>query len=90
MPKAELNKLSFDYVHEINLNDIERLWLVNLSVKKEQQDKFNEKFPNAKIIFNDPMGSTGSGWRTHERYYDMIDMFNKRNYIAESFTKYDK
>ena len=39
---------------------------------------------------NSGSGSTNSGWRTHDRYYAMINMFYKKNYISELFTKYDK
>ena len=46
------------------------------------------KYPDVKIVYTG-YGSTHSGWRTHPRYYAMIDMFNKRDYISELFTKYD-
>ena len=47
-----------------------------------------KKYPKVNVVTTG-YGSTESGWRTHPRYFAMIDMFNKRNYISELFSKYD-
>jgi len=66
---------------------LERLWLISDRIPESSYRKIKEVYPNVKLI-RTGNGSTGSGWRTHERYYAMIDMYYN-NYISESFTKYD-
>lgn len=67
---------------------LERLWINKTLVSYNDYLALKEKYPNATII-NTGSGSTNSGWRTHERYFAMIDMYYKKNYISELFTKYD-
>ena len=48
-----------------------------------------DTYPNAKIV-SQGRGSIDQGWRTHERYYAMMDMWlNHTDRIGEEFTKYD-
>ena len=69
------------------LPKLERLWVVGCGINNLKE--LNMIYPNATINNKSGFGSTGSGWRTHERYYSMIDMYHKRNYISYDFTKYD-
>ena len=84
--------LCFDKIDDItpllNLPKLERLWIVGCSVDN-QMALLKSTYPNAQIV-NYGYGSTDSGWRTHERYYAYMDMFKKKNYISDLFTKYDE
>lgn len=66
---------------------LERLWLVSNRIPEASYRKIKETYPNVELV-KVGSGSTGSGWRTHERYFAMIDMYHN-NYISESFTQYD-
>lgn len=67
---------------------LERLWIENSGGTAKYYPLLKSKYPNVRIVHTG-YGSTHSGWRTHPRYYAMIDMFYKRNYISDLFTKYD-
>lgn len=67
---------------------LERLCIQNSGGTSKYYNSIKNTYPNVKIVHTG-YGSTHSGWRTHPRYYAMIDMFNKRNYISELFTRYD-
>ena len=66
---------------------LERLWLISDRISADSYNAIRERYPNVKLVTTGN-GSTGSGWRTHERYFAMIDMF-RNNYISEVFTQYD-
>ena len=96
-PLAECKELvdlniSFNY-HFSDINGIlelpllERLWLVSDRIPAESYDLIRQTYPNVKLVTTGS-GSTESGWRTHERYFAMIDMYRK-NYIHETFLKFD-
>ena len=68
---------------------LERLCMQNSGGTSKYYSKIKAKYPKVTIVHTG-YGSTHSGWRTHPRYYEMIRMFNKRDYISELFTKYDK
>ena len=72
----------------LKFSKLERLWLVMTKVSNNNYKLLKETYPNSKIVKEGWGTSTGSGWRTHPRYYAMIDMFNK-NYISKEFSKYD-
>ena len=91
----ELVDVNFCYCRGISdfstLNDLpnlERIWLVATRVSNNEINDLNYYHPNAQIV-NTGSGSTNSGWRTHERYYEMIKMYHYPYYLSESFTKYD-
>ena len=67
---------------------LERLWIENSGGTAKYYPLLKSKYPKVRIVHTG-YGSTHSGWRTHPRYYAMIDMFHKRNYISDLFTKYD-
>ena len=67
---------------------LERLCMQNSGGTTKYYNSIRAKYPNVKIVYKG-YGSTHSGWRTHPRYFAMIDMFNKRNYMNELFSKYD-
>ena len=68
---------------------LERLWLISDKISADSYNLIKQTYPNVKLVTTGS-GSTNSGWRTHERYFAMIDMFKKRNYMSEVFSKYDK
>lgn len=66
---------------------LERLWLISDNISAESYKKIRERYPDVNMVTTGS-GSTNSGWRTHERYFAMIDMY-RNNYMSESFLKYD-
>ena len=64
------------------------MWIENSGGTAKYYPLLKSKYPKVRIVHTG-YGSTHSGWRTHPRYYAMIDMFHKRDYISELFTKYD-
>ncbi len=71
----------------LNLPKLERLWLISDRISGESYNLIRKTYPNVKLVTTG-IGSTNSGWRTHERYFAMIDMYRK-NYISDVFLKYD-
>ncbi|MBR1654500.1 MAG: leucine-rich repeat domain-containing protein [Clostridia bacterium] len=71
----------------LDLPLLERLWLISDNISAESYRIIREKYPNVQLVTTGT-GSTNSGWRTHERYYSMIDMY-RNNYISDEFLKYD-
>lgn len=76
------NRVS-DATYLYNLPNLERLWMEHTRIPYSEFQKLKEAYPNAKIVRNGE-GSIDQGWRTHERYYAMRDMF-KNNYVHELF-----
>ena len=72
----------------LDLPVLERLWMVSVAVSQEDTDLLRETYPNT-IISTWGDGSTDQGWRTHPRYYAMLNMYYKGDYISEEFSKYD-
>ncbi len=70
-----------------NLPKLERVWLVGTRVPDKIANDFTYRHKSIELVRHG-IGSTGNGWRTHERYDSMIDMFHKRNYISENFSKF--
>lgn len=88
---VDLN-ISFNYRFSningiLNLPKLERLWLISDNISSESYSLIRKTYPNV-VLVTTGNGSTNSGWRTHERYYAMIDMYRK-NYISDVFLKYD-
>ena len=71
----------------LDLPLLERLWLEHVSVSNADVQLLRETYPEARIV-NVGKGSIDQGWRGHERYWAMIDMYHN-DYISESFSKYD-
>lgn len=76
------NRVS-DATYLYNLPNLERLWMEHTRIPYSEFQKLKETYPNAKLV-RDGEGSIDQGWRTHERYYAMRDMF-KNNYVHELF-----
>ena len=97
-PLAQCRELvDLNISHNYSLSDItpildlpilERLWMVSVPVSQEDIERLRETYPDTEIS-TWGSGSTDQGWRTHDRYFAMIDMFYKRDYISEEFSKYD-
>ena len=93
---TQLVDLNISYNHNItditpllHLPKLERLWLESTAVPEESVQLLRAAYPNATII-NYGKGSIDQGWRTHERYTAMMDMWLNHPYsIGEEFTKYD-
>ncbi|MBR4910989.1 MAG: hypothetical protein IKZ47_06690 [Clostridia bacterium] len=71
---------------------LERVWFEHTPIPADQRAILREKHPDAKII-DQGTGSVDQGWRTHERYYEMIKMFlagDDCKELSESFSKYDR
>ena len=72
----------------LDLPILERLWLESVSVPQADVNLLRETYPDATIV-NKGSGSVDQGWRKHARYFAMIDMYHKKDYISEEFSKYD-
>lgn len=71
---------------------LERIWFEHTPISADQVNTLREKHPDATII-NQGTGSVDQGWRTHERYFAMLNMFlhgNTCTELSESFSKYDQ
>lgn len=76
------NRVS-DATYLYNLPNLERLWMEHTRIPYSDYQKLKETYPDAKIVRNGE-GSIDQGWRKHERYFAMRDMF-KNNYVHELF-----
>jgi len=72
-----------DATYLYDLPNLERLWMEHTNIPYSEFQKLKETYPDAKIVYSG-QGSIDQGWRTHERYYAMRDMF-KNNYVHELF-----
>ena len=71
----------------LDLPLLERFWLESTNVSEEDVKLLVETYPDAKIV-REGEGSVDQGWRTHHRYYAMMDMwFN--DYLSDYFSRYD-
>ncbi|MGN0375140.1 MAG: leucine-rich repeat domain-containing protein, partial [Butyrivibrio sp.] len=70
----------------LNFPKLERLYLEHTNLTEEDYALLKETYPDAYIVYYGE-GSVDQGWRTHERYYAMIDMF-RNNYVHDLF-KYE-
>ena len=88
---VDLN-ISYNPIRDVtalyDLPIIERLWMESTYVPPKQIQTLKESHPDAKVV-DVGSGSVDQGWRSHQRYFDMIDMYYSHNYVAESFSKYD-
>lgn len=67
---------------------LERLCVQNSGGTSRYLSSIFKTYPKVRIVYKG-YGSTHSGWRSHPRYFAMINMFHKRNYISKEFSKYD-
>ena len=79
----------WDVSNLLDLPLLERLWIEHTAISDKDIKLLRETYPNTKIIV-EGYGSVDQGWREHPRYFAMIDMFNKTDYISEEFSKYDR
>ena len=89
---VDLN-ISYSYrIHDIepimDLPLLERLWLEHTHITAEDVERLRKRYPNAEI-YNVGTGSIDNGWREHPRYFAMIDMFHKKDYVSDEFSRYD-
>lgn len=92
----ELVDLNISYNHSLsditpllNLPRLERLWLESCPVSAEDVQLLRDTYPYATIV-NIGQGSIDMGWRTHDRYFAMINMFLYDHYTVDpEFSKYD-
>ena len=79
----------WDISNLLDLPLLERLWIEHTSISDKDVLRLRETYPDTKIIV-EGYGSVDQGWREHPRYYAMIDMFKKTDYVSEEFSKYDR
>ena len=79
-------------IHDISglldLPMLERLWIEHTATSQADIQLLRDTYPNARVV-DQGYGSVDQGWRTHPRYYAMIDMYFDTTYISEEFSKYD-
>ncbi len=85
---VDLN-LCFDYILDVrpllHFPQLQRLWISDTyKLTPYQKQQLRDAYPDTEICFDCDRGSTGSGWRTHPRYFAMLTMF-RQNIIVESF-----
>lgn len=73
---------SFGEIEEVyQMPHLERLWITSSKhMTKEYVQSLVDGLPNVEIC-NDCQGSTGGGWREHDRYFIIYEMFNTYTYI---------
>ncbi len=81
------NKELSDISCLLDLPMIERFWMEHTALSAKDEAALHTAYPQAKVVTVGE-GSVDQGWRTHERYYAMRDMW-RNNYISESFSKFD-
>lgn len=74
-----------DVSYLLNLPKIERLYLEHTNLTEEDYKLLCDTYPEAKIVYYGE-GSVDQGWREHDRYFAMIDMFHN-NYVHELFSE---
>ncbi len=83
---VDLN-ISYNPVSDVwnlmKLPKIERLYIEHTNLTEEDYRLLQETYPQAQIVYYGE-GSVDQGWREHERYYAMMDMF-RNNYVNELF-----
>lgn len=72
-----------DATYLFRLPKLERLFLEHTRIPYSEFERLQETYPNAQLEFYGE-GSIDHGWREHERYYAMRDMF-KNNYVHPLF-----
>ncbi len=92
---TELVDLNISYNHGLSdikpilkLPMLERLWLEHCAVSAEDCELLRATYPNATVV-TEGKGSVDQGWRGHERYYAMYNMFLYDRYaLPVEFSKY--
>ena len=72
-----------DATYLFELPKLERLFLEHTKIPYSEFERLKETYPNAQLEYYGE-GSIDHGWRKHERYYAMRDMF-KNNYVHPLF-----
>lgn len=72
-----------DATYLFELPKLERLFLEHTRIPYSEFERLQETYPDAQIEYYGE-GSIDHGWREHERYYAMRDMF-KNNYVHPLF-----
>ncbi len=72
-----------DVTYLLNLPRIERLWCEHTNLTEEDYELLKRTYPDAQIVYYGE-GSVDQGWRTHDRYFAMIDMYHN-NYVHDLF-----
>lgn len=72
-----------DATYLFELPKLERLFLEHTKIPYSEFERLKETYPNAQLEYYGE-GSIDHGWRKHERYYAMRDMF-KKNYVHPLF-----
>lgn len=70
-----------DVSHLLNFTKLERLYIEHTSLTEQDYELLKETYPDAYIVYYGE-GSVDQGWREHERYFAMIDMFHN-NYVND-------
>lgn len=72
-----------DVSHLLNFTKLERLYIEHTGLTEQDYQLLKETYPDAYIVYYGE-GSVDQGWREHERYFAMIDMFHN-NYVHDLF-----
>ena len=72
----------------LDFPQLERLWIEHTAVSDADIQLLRSTYPDARVV-NIGYGSVDQGWRSHDRYFAMIDMYFDTTYISEEFSKYD-
>lgn len=72
-----------DVTYLLNLPKLERLYVEHTGLTVEDYELLKATYPDTYIVYYGE-GSIDQGWRSHDRYFAMIDMFHN-NYVHELF-----
>lgn len=73
-----------DITYLLNLPNIERLFFERTNISQADYEKLKATYPNAQLAYTGDGSGIDQGWRTHERYTIMMDMFRK-NYVHDYY-----
>ena len=67
----------------LTMPKLERLWVSNNKLETDYRETLAAQLPNVKIVFSS-WGSTSAGWREHDRYFVIKDVFD--NWVYRPFS----
>ena len=73
----------------LDLPMLERLWIEHTATSAADIQLLKDTYPNATVT-DQGYGSVDQGWRTHPRYFAMINMYFDTTFMSEEFSKYDR
>jgi len=78
-PNLRHLNISYLYLNDAEVLDqmtqLERLWFISPSVNRDICQRLEVALPNTELMVGVSGNSTGGGWRQHDAYFEMRDVF---------------